>query len=133
MGLAFDINEMTQFADALVSAASAFVIIAGAGGHILKIIAAAKKPEIAQNERMDGFEKELQSIKEKLTDHDDYLSNDEHHIELIETGNRVTQEALLALLSHAVSGNGIEELKNAESNLKYYLIHNKEKGGKTNE
>lgn len=126
-------QTISAVSDAVLSVASGITIIAVAVSWLLRGIAACRKPEETQNEKIQELKLEVESIKKRMDDHDAYLSNDKRHIESIESGNRVTQEALLALLSHAISGDGIEELRKAENSLKYYLIHNKEIGGKTNE
>ena len=43
-------------------------------------------------------------------------------IERIEEGNKITQQALLALLNHAIDGNDIAEVKKASKDLTDYLI-----------
>ena len=50
------------------------------------------------------------------------FSNDNDRIEGIERGNRVTQRALLALLSHGIDGNEIDAMSKAKEELENYLI-----------
>jgi len=52
----------------------------------------------------------------------DYLDNDNRRIKTIEAGNRITQQALLALMSHALNGNDVDKLEKARDDLQEYLI-----------
>jgi hypothetical protein len=65
----------------------------------------------------------LESVEKKLEQYDDYFRRDLRRIEILEEGNRVTQKALLALMSHAIDGNDIERLRKAKDDLNEYLIN----------
>lgn len=75
----------------------------------------AREPEDKQNERISALEDDVKLLKE-------YISNDDTRIRRIEEGNRFTQQAILALLSHGIEGNNTEEMKKARSDLNNYLI-----------
>lgn len=90
--------------------------IAGAVAVIIKVITAAKKPNATQNLR-------LASIEERLDKYDTFFANDKEHIEALERGTRVTQTAILALLSHGIDGNDVTGLRQAKQELEQYLIH----------
>ena len=77
---------------------------------------ALKAPTEAILSRLDALEK-------KHEQYDDYFRRDLRRIEIVEEGNRVTQKALLALMSHAIDGNDIERLKKAKDDLNEYLIN----------
>ena len=78
-------------------------------------IGKAKAPNLRQNERLDNVEKEIDTIKH-------YLDSDNKRIKSIEEGNKVTQKALLALMSHALNGNDNDKLLAAKDELERYLI-----------
>lgn len=78
-------------------------------------IKAAKRPTRALEERIDALES-------KMDRHDIHFRDDLQRIEQIEEGNKVTQKALLALLSHARDGNNTDQLVKAETELTQYLI-----------
>ena len=80
-----------------------------------KKIKKLKQPEQTQNDRIAVLEKKVERF-EQLFD------NDNKRLIELEKGNRVTQQALLALLSHAINGNNETELKEAEKRLRNYLI-----------
>ena len=48
--------------------------------------------------------------------------NDKKRLEEMEQGNKVTQRAILALLSHGIDGNDIEAMKAAKKELQDFLI-----------
>jgi site-specific DNA-cytosine methylase len=56
------------------------------------------------------------------TDYDEYFARDLHRFEELESGNKLVQEAILALLSHAIDGNEVDGLKDAKKSLQKYLI-----------
>lgn len=75
----------------------------------------AKKPNDTQNARLDALEKWKASVDERL-------DRGNSHFDAIDKGNRVTQKALLALISHAINGNDIEQLKEQRDDLNKYLV-----------
>ncbi len=89
-------------------------------GAVIALIAKAiyniKKPNRVQNERLDAIEKTLK-------EHETYLSRDAKKFDKLEDGNRITQKAILALLSHGIDGNEIEGMKKAKEDLQNYLIN----------
>ena len=82
---------------------------------IIKIINRAKAPGREQDERIGALEEDVKTLKT-------WATNDKKAIGEIEEGNRVTQTAILALLSHAIDGNNTEELRKAKTSLNDYLI-----------
>lgn len=86
-------------------------------------IKSAKEPTKALENRIEALENQLVTeYKPRFAKCEAHFKSDLERIEQIEEGNKVTQKALLALLSHAVDGNNIEQLKKAENDLTQYLI-----------
>ena len=104
-----------DFVTLILGICGAITCIAGALAVIVKAVTAAKQPNKTQDQRLDSIEKRLNA-------HDKLFEKDNCRIKTIEEGNRVTQRALLALLSHAINGNNTDELKKAEADLSEYLI-----------
>ena len=88
--------------------AAVLSIIIGVGNKV-------SAPNRSQNKRLDELEK-------RLNRHDEILAKDDRRLENIETGNRYTQRALLALLSHGIDGNEVEAMKKAKEELTNFLI-----------
>lgn len=65
----------------------------------------------------------IEKLEKKQEQHDEYFNRDLRRIEVLEEGNRVTQKALLALMSHALDGNDVERLRKAKDDLNEYLIN----------
>ena len=86
---------------------------------IVKAYQLLKKPEKTQNERISVLESEVSELKK-------FLDNDNKRLKTLEEGNRVTQQAILALLSHALNGNDMDSLKSAKTKLENYLIGKEE-------
>ena len=109
-------------ANMVVWVCGAICAVAAAAGVIAKVIERLKKPNQSQDERLDAHERRLSAIDRKFDDYDRFFGNDKKRIDIIEEGNRVTQQALLALLSHAINGNDMDALKTAETALRDYLV-----------
>ena len=101
---------------ALLALCGAVVTIGNAVEKIIKIWKAAKAPNIEQNDRLDALEKWKEEVDGKLT-------HDHQRFESLDSGNRVTQRALLALLDHGIDGNNIEQMQHAKEELQNHLIN----------
>jgi predicted negative regulator of RcsB-dependent stress response len=84
---------------------------------------AAKEPTKALENRIANLE-QLTSMDytKRFENYDFHFKRDLERIEKIEEGNKVTQQALLALLNHAIDGNDIAEVRKASKDLTDYLI-----------
>lgn len=103
---------------AVLSVASAIVLLSNAAEKIVKAWKAAKAPNDQQNERLDALEKWKDEVDRKLIRDNDRLQD-------IDNGNRVTQRALLALLDHGIDGNNIKQMQDAKEALQDHLINHK--------
>lgn len=89
--------------------------IAAAIGWVIKAIQAAKAPAKKVDDRLNAIEK-------ALADYDGFFAHDKRRLEAIEEGNRITQKAILALLSHGIDGNDVDAMRAAKNELQEYLI-----------
>lgn len=92
------------------------ITVSGAVTVICKAFRAARKPETDQNQRITDLEK-------RVARHDELFRKDKLRLDAIEEGNRVTQQALLALLSHGIDGNEVAGMKAAKEKLEQFLIN----------
>ena len=99
----------------LLALCTGVVTITKAVEAVSAAVKKAHKPEADRDARGEGLEARLAKVE-------DYLAKDKTHLEALDTGNRVTQQALLALLGHAIDGNNLEQLKTARDSLHEYLI-----------
>ncbi len=76
----------------------------------------AGKPNASQNERLTKLEDWQKEVDRRLASGSD-------HFEDIDKGNKVTQEAILALIDHAIDNNHKDKLEEAKNNLQKYLIN----------
>lgn len=100
----------------LLAAASAIVLLANAAEKISKAISAARKPNMDQDKRLDSLEGRMDAVERKLT-------TDKTRLDSYEDGNRVSQQALLALLDHSLDGNNIEQMRRAKDALQDHLLN----------
>lgn len=112
-----------EFWTILMACCSALITISAAVSIVISAIKKLKEPENVQNKKLEDISKKIDSIEARLKIHEEYFNNDNRRISAIEEGNRVTQKALLALMSHAINGNNVDELKKAENTLREYLIN----------
>lgn len=100
--------------------ASGFLLLANATEKIVKAYKAWKAPaaqqNALQNERLDALEAWRIEVDNKL-------NNDNTRLDAIVEDNRITQQALLALLDHGIDGNNIEQMQAAKADLRTHLIH----------
>lgn len=83
----------------------------------------AKEPTKDLENRLTNVETILNTThKQKFEAYDRNFDNDLKRIKSMEEGNMVVQQALLALLKHAIDGNEVESLKEASNDLTKYLI-----------
>ena len=104
-----------QILELVLWVCGAIVSVSAAIAVIVKVIQKAKAPEKNQNERIEKLEKWKEHV-------DQLFDNDNKRLKALEEGNRVTQQAILALLSHAINGNDVDSLREAKTNLEKYLI-----------
>lgn len=104
-----------QVMELILWVCGSIVSVSAAVAVIIKVIQKAKAPEKTQNERIEKLEKKVEKF-EQLFD------NDNKRLQKLEEGNRVTQQAILALLSHALNGNDVDSLQKAKAKLEDYLI-----------
>lgn len=87
-------------------------------------IKSTKMPTDNLEERVSLLEKKLEfEIKATFAEYDARFGRDKQKIEAIEEGNKVTMQALRALLKHSIDGNNIEGLEKAEEKLSEYLVN----------
>ena len=96
-----------------IAACAAFITLTNAWKALRDVRDAS--PNSRQNEILALHEERLKLIEERLEKGDS-------RFERIDTGSRVTQKALLALMSHAINGNDVDKLQNAKNELETYLI-----------
>lgn len=101
---------------AVLATASAVVLLSNAAEKIVKAIKTARAPNVKQDERLDALEEWKKHVDSKL-------NRDNERLSAIDTGNRVTQRALLALLDHGIDGNNIKQMQHAKEELQEHLIN----------
>ena len=117
--ISFTPSELVGFITAI---GGAIVTIGAVITLIFKLANRIKAPEDKQNERLDVIEKRLDGIDEAQDLFRQYFTNDDNRFKAIEKSNKITQGALLALLKHALNGNDVNSLQDAEKQLEAYLI-----------
>lgn len=101
---------------AVLAIASAIVLLSNAVEKIAKAVHTMKAPNQALNERVGALETWKDGVDQKL-------DNDKKRLDGIDSGNRVTQLALLALLDHGIDGNNIDQMQHAKEELQNHLIN----------
>lgn len=107
--------ETAMFVENLMAWLQLVVLVASVITLFITVGKAANKPNQTQNQRLDALEEWRERVDARLDSGND-------HFDQIDHGNRITQEAILALMQHAINGNDIEKLKRAKEKLENYLI-----------
>lgn len=114
---------LQKFWTILMGCCSALITIAAAVTIVINAVKKLKEPENVQNREIKELQDKMKTFEDRLNKHDEFFGNDNKRLLAIEEGNRVTQEAILALMQHAINGNDVDKLKKAEDDLKTYLIN----------
>ena len=103
----------------IISAVATILQLIISGGTVVTLVYALLKfagsPNKSQNKRLDDLEAWQKEVDCRLSTGDD-------HFREIDNGNRITQKAILALMKHAINGNDIDSLRDAEKDLEKYLV-----------
>ena len=117
---------LTQAWAVILSICGGIVTIAAAIGVALKIRDHFKRPNLRQDEEIERLWRKVNEMEDShrqdRVEFLRYFKNDKERLDAIEQGNRVTQQAILALLRHGIDGNDVDGMKDAEKNLHDYLI-----------
>lgn len=103
--MTFTIQQLGQI---FLAICGSIITVGGAGAIITKLITKYRKPDKDRDETMKK--------------HQEMLDNDNKRLKELEEGNKVMMQAMLAMMSHALDGNHVDELRKAHDNLKEYLI-----------
>ena len=106
------INQMWQY---IAFACVVITTLGGAGAILVAVVKWWQKPDLNRDE--------------KLKRHDEMLDNDNKRLNKMEERQAEMEEAqkmlmksMLALMSHSIDGNHLEELKLARDDMQDYLI-----------
>lgn len=102
------VSQVITALQLIISSATVITLIYG-------LIKFAGTPNRSQNKRLDELEEWRKTVDRRLSTGDD-------HFREIDNGNRVTQKAILALMKHAINGNDVDSLRDAEEKLEEYLV-----------
>lgn len=117
--ITFTPSELVGFITAI---GGAIVTIGAVITLFVKLVNKAKEPELKQDQRITELENTVKEQGETIETFKQYFDNDDKRFKSIERSNKITQGALLALLKHALNGNDINSLQDAEKSLEAYLI-----------
>lgn len=106
----------------IISICGAITAIGAVVTLLVKIVDKIKAPEKAQDKRIELIEIKLDAHEKILEKYQEFFTNDDNRFKSIEKSSKITQGALLALLKHALNGNDVKSLKDAEKALEDYLI-----------
>lgn len=100
----------------ILAVAGAISTLGSAANWIVKLIQAIKAPNAQQN-------KEIAELQEWRKGVDQKLDNDNRRLNKKEDSDRITQRSILALLSHGIDGNHIDQMVKARDALQEHLIN----------
>ena len=116
--IVFTVSEALQgflyLCGALITVSSVLTVL-------MKFFDWKNRPNQRQNERLDAAEKRLDDVEKRFQQYDNFFLSDKARLDDIDKANKVTQRALLALLSHAINGNDVDALHKAKDELQDYL------------
>lgn len=64
----------------------------------------------------------VDTLEERVQEHEVKLKRDHERLNELEDGSRIMMRALMAMLSHEISGNSVDKLKKSMDEIQSYLI-----------
>ena len=96
---------------------------------IHKYIKKAQAPDDAQNKRLDEMDRRLRTLETGYTQHSLALGRDLSRFGEIDEVNRLTLEAVRALLESKLTGNNVAAIQASKSKIDNYLMEGVTKHG----
>lgn len=96
---------------------------------IHKYIKKAQEPDNAQNKRLDEMDKRLQTLETGYAQHSLALGHDLSRFGEIDEVNRLTLEAVRALLEAQLTGNNVPAMQASKEKIDNYLMEGVTKHG----
>lgn len=94
-----------------------------------KYIKKAQAPDDAQNKRIDELDRRLQAVETGYSQHSAALSRDLGRFGEIDEVNRLTLEAVRALLEAQLTGNNVAAMQTSKEKIDNYLMEGVTKHG----
>ena len=96
---------------------------------IHKYIKKAKEPDAAQDKRLDEMDKRIRAIEQGHLQHGAALTRDLGRFNEIDEVNRLTLEAVRALLEAQLTGNNVAAMQKSKAKIDNYLMEGVTKHG----
>ena len=96
---------------------------------IHKYLKKAKEPDAAQNKRLDEMDKRISAIEQGQLQHGAALTRDLGRFNEIDEVNRLTLEAVRALLESQLTGNNVAAMQKSKAKIDNYLMEGVTKHG----
>lgn len=96
---------------------------------IHKYLKKAKEPDAAQDKRLDEMDKRISAIEQGQLQHGEALTRDLGRFSEIDDVNRLTLEAVRALLESQLTGNNVVAMQKSKAKIDNYLMEGVTKHG----
>lgn len=96
---------------------------------IHKYLKKAKEPDTAQNLRLDELDRRIGALEKGYLSHGAALTRDRSRFTEIDEVNRLTLEAVRALLESKLTGNNVAAIQASKSKIDNYLMEGVTKHG----
>lgn len=110
----------------ILAVCGGIVAISAAFAVIIKVIDHFKTPDKLQNQRIEILETEVTDIKLRLKEGDKHFEAQDRWMKDFEDGMKKREklmiESLQCLISHAIDGNNLDELKSQKHSIDKYLL-----------
>ena len=110
--ISFTPSQLVAFIGSIAGVCAGLATITG---FVVALVKRWKAPEVEQNARIEALEKKVEELEKRLGDGN-------NRFERIEETNIAILSTLRALLKHAINGNDIKALKEADKELDNFLI-----------
>ena len=100
---------------AVLAVAGGISTLGNAANWLVKLVSVMKAPNAEQDRQLAELAEWRKSVDQKL-------DNDNRRLNRNEDSERITQRTLLALLSHGIDGNHLDQMQKAKDELQNHLI-----------
>lgn len=105
----------------------AFVVVGlifiGIFNEVMRAITTLRLEKKRRDEPVTTLEEKIDKQGEIIGDHSEKLRHDYERINELENGTRIMMRALMAILSHDISGNSIDKLKESMEEIHKFLLN----------
>jgi len=114
--------ETLTFADVLLALAVLVLAIA-TYNTIMSGVKNMREEKKRRDAPVDTLSQKVMENSKKISDHDQMLKNDKERLDDTDKQLRILMRSMMAMLSHEISGNSVDKLRDSMNEINDYLVN----------